>query len=341
MKIEEWLDKNQVKMEDFWLNQRTWSRVGLSEKQVSSLTNFQHKFSLTGYFDYLAKIGVRVIVSGDKNYPILLNNIDDPPIVLYSKGQFLAQNVPSISVVGTRKVTPYGRQVTGKIVGDLVKQGAMIVSGFMYGVDFLAHQAALGGGGSTVGVLGFGFEHFYPSVYKKVYLEMLSRGMCFISEYAPFVRPTQGSFPERNRIVAGLSLGTVVIEAGPNSGTLITARLAGEFGRGVFAVPGSIFSPYSVGTKALINQGACLVSSGEEILNELGIATTPDIFTNLGEKVSSVAGEILEELKLGHADFEHLARVSKLPTSELNSILAQLEISGVIARRGEVWNLRL
>lgn len=341
LKIEAWLEKNEIGFEDFWRSEGIWTTSGLGEKQIISLQNFQKKFGIDGYFEYLDKIKVRVVTKYNKEYPILLNNIEDQPIVLYIKGQIPEQSLPAISVVGTRKASHYGRQVTRKIVTDLVKQRVTIVSGFMYGIDICAHEVALEKNGSTIGVLGFGFEHFYPSVYGRKYLEMLERGMCFLSEYAPFVAPRQGSFPERNRIVAGLSLGTVVMEAGENSGTLITARLAGDFGRGVFAVPGSIFSPYSIGTKLLINQGACLIGSGDEILSELNINKTSDVFNALGGKINSVVSEIVEELKLGHADFDHLAKISKLPTSELSATLLQLEIEGMVNKRGEAWELNL
>lgn len=341
LKIENWLIQNEASFEDFWRKKQLWSLTGLGEKQMQSLQNFQKKFSLDGYFDYLEKIRVRVVTKYDKDYPTLLNNIEDQPTVLYIKGKIPEQSLPTISVVGTRKATHYGRQVTRKIVSDLVGQRVTIVSGFMYGIDICAHEAAIENNGSTIGILGFGYEHFYPSVYQRKYLEMLERGMCFMSEYAPFVAPRQGSFPERNRIVAGLSLGTVVIEVGENSGTLITARLAGDFGRGIFAVPGSIFSPYAVGTKQLLNQGACLVSSGDEILSELNIKKIPDVFSSLSKKINLVVSEIIEELKLGHADFDHLTKISKLSTSELSATLSQLEIEGLVNRRGEVWNLRL
>lgn len=340
-KVESWLGQNHTNWEGFWSNKSAWKLAGLSENQIASLKNFQQKFGLDGYFNYLEKINVRVIDRYDNNYPILLNNIDDQPIILYIKGKIPEQELPSISVVGTRKPTHYGKLATEKIVKDLVGSRVTIVSGFMYGIDICAHETALENSGSTIGVLGFGFEHFYPSVYRKKYLEMLEKGMCFITEYAPFVSPKQGSFPERNRIVAGLSLGTVVIEAGENSGTLITSRLAGEFGREVFAVPGSIFSPYSVGTKLLLNQGACLVNSGEEILSELNLVKNSDVFLELSTKLNGVVAEIIEELKLGQADFERLVKVSRLPTADLNVTLSQMEIEGLVDRKGEAWVLRI
>jgi len=340
-KVENWLKQNHANWEDFWRDKSMWKLAELNENQIISLEKFQQKFGLDGYFNYLEKINVRVIDKYDNDYPMLLNNIDDQPIVLYIKGQIPEQKLPSISVVGTRKATYYGRLATEKIVKDLVGSRVTIVSGFMYGIDICAHEAALENAGSTIGVLGFGFEHFYPSIYRKKYLEMLEKGMGFMTEYAPFVAPKQGSFPERNRIVAGLSLGTVVIEAGENSGTLITSRLASEFGREVFAVPGSIFSPYSVGTKLLLSQGACLVNSGDEILSELNLKKNSDVFLELSAKVGGVVAEIIEELKLGQADFERLAKVSRLPTTDLNVTLSQMEIEGLVDKRGEAWVLRI
>lgn len=339
-KVESWLKQNKSQWVDFWSNKNLWPLADLKENQINSLGKFQQKFGLDGYFNYLEKINVRVIDKYDKDYPILLNNIDDQPIVLYIKGQLPEQKLPAISVVGTRKATHYGKLATGKIVKDLVGSRVTIVSGFMYGIDICAHEVALENGGSTIGVLGFGFDHFYPSIYRKKYLEMLEKGMCFMTEYAPFVAPKQGSFPERNRIVAGLSLGTVVIEAGENSGTLITSRLASEFGREVFAVPGSIFSPYSIGTKLLLSQGACLVNSGDEILSELNLKKNSDVFAELSAKIGGVVAEIIEELKLGQADFERLSKVSRLPTADLNVALSQMEIEGLVDRKGETWVLR-
>lgn len=269
-KLEMLAKEKQIPLFEVWEGKQSWIEFGLTTKQIVSIKNFQNRFGLDGYFDYLSKKDIRVACFCDKDYPKLLLNIDDPPLVLYIKGDNIDQNKHSISVVGTRKITSYGSAVTKKIVGELADLNFQIISGFMYGVDIRAHEVALESGGKTIGILGFGFDHFYPGVYKQKFLEMLKKGMVFITEYPPFTKPTHGSFPERNRIVAGMSLGTLVTEAAKESGTMITSRLAGEYGRDVFAVPGSIFSEYSDGTKSLLNQGACLVSSGEEITQELG-----------------------------------------------------------------------
>lgn len=341
-KVEHNQEVLQICWSEFWQSPGQWGVLGLTENQQQALKNFQNKFTPKGYAQYLIEKEIRVITFEDNNYPKLLNQIDDKPLILYIKGPDIAQSLPAISVVGTRKITNYGRLATAKIVSELVQENCVIVSGFMYGVDFCAHQTALDKSGQTVGVLGFGFEHFYPSVYERYYREMLALGMTFLTEYAPFVQPTQGSFPERNRIVAGLSLGTVVVEAGEASGTMITSRLAGEFGRTVFAVPGSIFSPYSQGTKLLVNQGACLVSSGAEMLAELGLkSSVGDRLLQLGSAIVKVGQEIIDELKLGEANFAHLAKISGLKASDLSSTLLQLEVAGVVERRGEVWTIKI
>jgi len=259
-----------ISLSELWNRRRDWEKAGLGESKREALEIFQEKYTPAGLIRFLTQKKIRVMTIYDKNYPKLLKEIDDPPLTLYIMGSKIEQESTAISVVGTRKMTPYGERAIEKIVGELVGQGVMIVSGFMYGVDYRAHQVALDYGGQTLGVLGFGFDHIFPRSFVGKFQNMLDRGMTFITEYPPFVRAKKGCFPERNRIVAGLSAGTIVIEAAARSGTSITANLAAEYGRGVFAVPGSIFSPYSEGTRVLINNGACLVESGYEVLEEIG-----------------------------------------------------------------------
>lgn len=332
LKVEKLAKEKQVPLIEIWEGKQSWIEFGFTTNQIVSIKNFQNKFGLDGYFSYLAKKDIRVICFCDKYYPKLLLNIDDAPLVLYIKGKDIDQNKHSISVVGTRKITSYGKAVTNKIVKELVALNFQIVSGFMYGVDFQAHKVALGSRGTTVGVLGFGFDHFFPSLYKQKFLEMLKQGMTFISEYPPFVRPSHGSFPERNRIVAGMSLGTLVTEAAKESGTMITSRLAGEYGRDVFAVPGNIFSEYSEGTKSLLNQGACLVSSGEEIARELGLLQSKDSLNQLHK-------DIMEQLKMGCFDFSYLQKITQLDSRSLKINLSMMELSGLISKEGQVWQL--
>lgn len=315
-----------------------------TNKQIENLNKFKEKFAGDEYLSYLKQKNIRVVTILDNNYPKLLDKIDDKPLVLYIKGQDLQTNCPLVSVVGSRHATYYGQMATKKIVTELVAGGVGIVSGFMYGIDYCAHQAAVEQNANTIGILGFGFDHFYPSVFLSRYQEMLGK-MTFISEYPPFMRPVRGSFPERNRIVAGLSLGTVVVEAGEKSGTMITAGLAGEYGRGVFAVPGSIFSPYSSGTRQLINQGACLVSTGTQVLEELGFVLANKAseevfhFETLASKIAATSSKIIYLLKGGTMSFEDLLAETKLGVVELTQKLIELEIEGLVICSGANWSL--
>lgn len=202
----------------------------------------------------------------------LLTQIPDPPKQLHINGTFPDPSLPTIAVVGTRQVTAYGRKVTWELTQSLVKKGFVIVSGFMYGVDAIAHRACIASGGKTIAVLGYGLEApFYPRSHAILAQEILDSGGCLVSEYEPHTQAIAQNFPKRNRIVSGLSLGVLVTEAAKHSGSLITARLAVEQGREVFAVSGPIDSPYSEGTKALVNLGAKLVTNVEDIVEELPV----------------------------------------------------------------------
>lgn len=261
-----------------------------------------------------------------------------------------------IAVVGTRKITSYGRMVTQKITRELVLEGVTIVSGFMYGVDVCAQQTALHAGGRTVGVLGYGFDHISPCNHEKTMLEMLSQGAVFITEYPPWVSGSPGTYPQRNRIVAGMSLGVVVTEAAKRSGSHITARMAFENGREVFAVPGSITSPYSVGTKELIKEGATMVGSGREIMEEIGLgyggrsmgygvlgmeyggkSMGYGVLGIDNKKRLSLEEKVLNLLKITSMTSDELARELSLGIAEIVSILGLMEIKGIISQEGGVY----
>ncbi len=189
---------------------------------------------------------------------------------LYRRGALPDPSLPTIAIVGTRQITPYGRYVTQQFTKELVAAGFVIVSGFMYGVDAVAHETCIDNGGKTIAVLGYGLDApYYPRSHALLAKKLLAHGSCLVSEYAPHVHAHASHFPRRNRIVSGLSLGVLVTEAAVRSGTMITARLAAEQGREVFAVPGPFDSLYSEGTKELVNQGAKLVTSIHDIVDEL------------------------------------------------------------------------
>jgi DNA processing protein len=251
----------------FWvLGSSRWRKWGISDMQIAAIERRKKEQTIDVYSDWLQRHQIRVVHFDTSEYPPLLREIENPPLILFAKGSSMNWNTgPPVAVVGTRHMTEYGKRVTEKITSELVLNGAQIVSGFMYGVDICAHRSALDWEGQTIGVLGYGFTYVYPKSYTSTFLEFLERGMTFITPFAPDVAPTKGNFPARNAIVAGMSKAVVVTEAAEKSGTHITAGYAADFGRSVYAVPGSIFSPYSRGVKALINQGATLIDSGEEV----------------------------------------------------------------------------
>lgn len=250
--------------------------VGISPIQLATLLRHRQEHPLQQFQEQLEALHVHLLVHPDVDtsssaYPPLLAQISDAPIVLYTQGTIPDWSVPGIAMVGTRQMTAYGEQVTKKLTQDLVHAGVMIISGFMYGVDATAHGTALDEHGKTVGVLGFGFDHMYPAEHRALASRMIASGNCLLCEYPPWQPPTKHTFPARNRIVSGLSLGIVVTEAASKSGTKITASCAVEQGREVFAVSGPIDSPYSEGTKELVNMGATLVTSVEDILGAFSL----------------------------------------------------------------------
>lgn len=213
---------------------------------------------------------VRIVTQSDPLYPPLLLQISDPPVVLYVKGTLPDWSTPTIAVVGTRQITSYGRLVTQELTAQLVQAGCTIISGFMYGVDAVAHETVIEKKGKTVGVLGYGFgAPFYPRSHALLAETIYAAGSCLVTEFPPWQHATAANFPLRNRIVSGMSLGVVVTEAASKSGSKITAECAVNQGRDVFAVPGPIHSTFSEGTKELVNLGAKLVTTAVDILEEL------------------------------------------------------------------------
>jgi len=283
---------------------------------------------------------VRAFLCNEMDYPPLLREIGDPPQLLFVKGCFsfwheVCQGRFSLGVVGSRKNTPYGRQVLETMVPDLVQMGICIVSGLAYGIDVLAHKVSLAAGGQAIGVLGCGVDVVYPPSHKKVFEAVCENGV-LLSEHFPDTRPEKWFFPQRNRIVSGMSRGVLVVEAARKSGSLITARYALEQNREVFAVPGGIFSGQSQGTNWLIQQGAKLVTGAEDIREEfadaLGMHPTTD--APGPEDVSPEERNVLQVLSLGENTFEGLCSQVGMQPSELNGLLTLLTLQGWIEQAG-------
>jgi len=270
----------------------------------------------------------------DKNYPKLLEKIKNPPEVLYYRGCLPRAEPRGFAIVGTRMCSSYGKQVALEIAGDLAEAGLTIVSGLAPGIDTFAHTAVVERKGRTIAVLGTGLDEksIYPQSNLKLVQKILETDGCLISEYPAGTRGTQFTFPQRNRIIAGLSLGVLVIEAKEKSGALITAEWARKQKRKVFAVPGPIHSSNSKGPHYLIKTGAKLVESANDILQELGLAkiTSPSYVTGENEEENL----ILNALKEGSLDLDKIIEKTKLSAAQVASTLALLEIKGKVRNLG-------
>ena len=265
-----------------------------------------------------------VLTLADPDYPPLLLNIADPPLLLYVKGRRELLNARSLAVVGSRNATTQGLRNAESLSEAISGAGLCIVSGMAHGIDAAAHKGGLRGSGSSIAVVGTGLDKVYPAANREL-AHLLAESGTIISEFALGTPPLGANFPRRNRIISGLSIGCLVVEASVQSGSLITARMALEQGREVFAIPGSIHSPQSRGCHALIKQGAKLVEGAQDILEELGYrATAPELSP-------SVEHPLFAHLGFDPLDAESLAQRSGLTIGELSAILLQLELDGHIA----------
>jgi DNA processing protein len=278
--------------------------------------------------------GLRLITAFDEEYPRLLREIADPPFVLYATGRLERLQLPSVAIVGSRNASRYGQDVAWRLASDLSGAGVSVVSGFARGVDAAAHEAAAGGPGGTVAVLGCGLDVDYPREHRALKQRLAAENL-ILSEYAPGTEPRPQNFPIRNRIIAGLSAGVVVVEASRRSGSLITARLAADFGRDVFAVPGSVFSATSVGTHELLRDGAILCRSAEDVLAELFPSVGPpqSSAAAAGRAIPEISVEsrrVLESLVREESlSAEQIARTLDLPAASVLASLFELEGAGL------------
>ncbi len=261
----------------------------------------------------------------DKRFPVLLQELDDAPEKLYYRGEW--QDVmfaQCLAVVGSRRMSDYGRRITERLVFEVVSRGVTVVSGFMYGVDMAAHKAALAAGGRTVAVVAYGIERACLGYMKGLYEQILDNGGLILSEYGEDEPPRKFMFPKRNRIIAGLCQATLVVEAGIGSGSLITAKYAGRYGRQVLAVPGPIDSQNSQGTLELIQNGAVMVRSVDDVLGCFGIAGT-----SVNDQTSE-GSSLLKSLAEGPLTIEEIAERSKMGSAELSREITMLTLSGQI-----------
>lgn len=306
--------------------------AGLTNKLIDNLVKLRSEISLELIWDDIQAQGIRLLTWEDEDYPKRLADVDNPPPVLYVRGELLPEDHWAVAVVGTRRVTAYGRQVTERIAQTLARCGVTLVSGLARGVDGIAHQAVLDAGGRTLAVLGCGVDRIYPPEHRNLAEKIISNG-AMISDYAVGTPPEAHNFPPRNRIISGLSMATVVVEAGIKSGALITANFAVEQGREVFAVPGNILSPTSKGTNKLIQQGAHPLLDPEEILETLElrlISEQREARTVLPSDATEAQLFDLLSREPMHVD-EIRAQIG-MPIEKVTAALAMMELKGLVRK---------
>ncbi len=270
--------------------------------------------------------GLALTTTTDASYPAALRELNDPPAVLWSRGDWNVLQPPVVAVVGTRRSTGYGQRVTREIVSALARRGACIVSGMALGIDGVAHRAALDAGGRTVAVLGTGADVVYPRAHAALHREISERGLV-LSELPPGARSDGGSFPRRNRIIAGLAQLTIVVEAPRDSGALLTSNRALELGRDVSAVPGLIDSPQSEGSNNLLREGAHVITSVSDALHLVGLSPIARITPDLRTGPERAIWHALHERGLM---LDELCARSALPVVECLTAVTTMEMRGVI-----------
>jgi len=308
--------------------------AGLGLKVIERVIQARENVDLDKVWEKIEKQGIKILTWQDEAYPQRLKEIDQPPPVLYIRGEYLPDDLFAVAIVGTRRVTPYGRQITEELSGYLAANGMTVISGLARGVDAVAHQATLKAGGRTIGILGSGVDKIYPPEHRALAEQMMERG-AIISDYAPGTPPEASNFPPRNRIISGLSLAVVVIEAGETSGALITAEFAAEQGREVFAVPGSILAPQSKGTNKLIQKGAQPLLSVTDLMQALDI-------TRVGEHkaarksmpTDATEAKLLTVLSNEPMQIDEIRNQTELPIEKVSASLALMELKGMVRQVG-------
>ncbi|MEI6288622.1 MAG: DNA-processing protein DprA [bacterium] len=311
--------------------------VGLGEQVIAEIIATRSMINPDEELSNLKKENINIVTIIDEEYPWRLKQIYDAPPILFYRGSLDCLSRTCIAVVGTRKYSPYGEQVTEEITAGLCRHGLTIVSGLALGIDALAHQVTLKNNGLTAGILGSSvdWQNVYPSSNRYLAQKIIDSGGIVASEYPINTSPAKYTFPERNRIVSGLSWGVLVIEAPESSGALITAKIALEQNREVLAVPGNIFNHNSVGTNNLIKQGAKVITKAEDVLEELDINTLEQLPLLQPEiKISPDEQEILKLLSKEPTHIDNLAKTSKIRINVLLSTLTMLEMKGVIKDMG-------
>ncbi len=306
-------------------------QCGLEKEPLGNLLRVRQQLNLDAEIEKVKKCGAWLLTADDEAYPPLLRTISDAPVLLYIRGTLSTQDNLALGIVGTRKATAYGREAAYELSRQLAANGITVISGLAHGVDTAAHQGALNATGRTIAVTGSGIDQVYPRDNLELAREITHHG-ALISEFPIGTRPEARNFPRRNRVISGLSLGILVVEAPEASGALITATMAAEQGREVFAVPGNIFNLSSRGTNRLIQDGAKLVTKVEDVLEELHIVRDNVRTKETAERIApanDVEAHLLNNLSADPLHVDELARLCKLPIATVTSTLTLLELKGL------------
>lgn len=308
--------------------------AGLDKRTQENLLQARRELDLAQEWQRIEKADVQVFTWDDADYPANLREVEAPPPVLYVRGTIVEQDLLAVALVGTRRASAYGREVAHLAATQLAQQQVTVISGLALGVDAIAHRAALDAGGRTLAVLGSGVDQIYPAQNRELGKAIINQG-ALISEYPLGTRPEANNFPPRNRIISGLSRGVVVVEAGQQSGALITASFAADQGRDVFAVPGSILHPGSFGCNHLIREGATPFLSVADLLEQLDFTT----FSVQSRVRQSTPADPLESQLLGTLSrdprhIDDIARQVAWPAAQVSSLLIMMELKGLVKQVG-------
>lgn len=309
-------------------------QTGLDSRSIQTLVQVRQRLDLDAEMTRIRQAGLTLLTLDDPAYPRLLRETDGAPPLLFVKGEITLQDEWAVAVVGTRSPTNTGKEAARHLAASLAEQGITVISGLAVGIDAAAHEAALQAGGRTIAVLGCGLDIIYPAQNTKLAQQIIQNG-ALMSEHPLGTRPEARHFPARNRIVSGLCLGVLVVEAGRESGALITANMASEQGREVFAIPGNIFNPKAFGVNYLIQNGAKLVMTVNDILEELNVQIAAEqraIQQILPENETEQT--LLNQLSSDPAHIDEISRSTGLPLPTVSANLALMELKGLVRQVG-------
>lgn len=316
-------------------NEFELQKIGIDQRTLKTFLQTRQEVDLDAALAQVQQGGVSLLTWEMEKYPNYLREIPNPPPLLYYQGDILEQDRWAVAVVGTRRLTAYGRQVTRDLVAGLVQNNITVVSGLARGIDAIAHKTAVELGGRTLAVLGSGLDCIYPADNRALAQEIAQGQGAIISEYGLGVQPEAKNFPPRNRIISGLSLGVIIVEAASRSGALITTNFALEQNREIFAVPGNINSPASQGPNKLIQEGAKLVTKIDDVLEELNlhmVAEHTAVQLVLPETAEEIA--LYSQLSGQPLHIDELSRATGLPSALVSSTLTLMELKGMVQQVG-------